>query len=78
MFRYAVVNLRKKLCVTLKVGMVIAVPSHTHIRMGSIYGHACLYIGNNQVMDNVGQIRTLDGVLVGLLFDLIQAKMGLV
>lgn len=58
--------------------MVIAVPSHTHIRMGSIYGHACLYIGNNQVMDNVGQIRTLDGVLVGLLFDLIQAKMGLV
>lgn len=44
----------------LKVGMVIAVPSHTHNRMGSIYGHVCLYIGNNQVMDNVGQIRTLD------------------
>ena len=44
----------------LKVGMVIAVPSHTHTRMGSIYGHVCLYIGNNQVMDNVGQIGTLD------------------
>ncbi len=44
----------------LKVGMVIAVPSHTHTRMGSIYGHVCLYIGNNQVMDNVGQIRMLD------------------
>lgn len=44
----------------LKVGMVIAVPSHTHTRMGSIYGHVCLYIGNNQVMDNVGRIRTLD------------------
>ena len=44
----------------LKVGMVIAVPSHTHTRRGSIYGHVCLYIGNNQVMDNVGQIRTLD------------------
>ena len=44
----------------LKVGMVIAVPSHTHTRMGSIYGHVSLYIGNNQVMDNVGQIRTLD------------------
>ena len=44
----------------LKVGMVIAIPSHTHTRMGSIYGHVCLYIGNNQVMDNVGQIRTLD------------------
>ena len=46
----------------LKVGMVIAVPSHTHTRMGSIYGHVCLYIGNNQVMDNVGRIRTLDMV----------------
>ena len=44
----------------LKVGMVIAVPSHTHTRMGSVYGHVCLYIGNNQVMDNVGRIRTLD------------------
>ena len=44
----------------LKVGMVIAVPSHTYTHMGSIYGHVCLYIGNNQVMDNVGQIRTLD------------------
>lgn len=44
----------------LKVGMVIAVPSHTHTRMGRIYGHVCLYIGNNQVMDNVGRIRTLD------------------
>lgn len=44
----------------LKVGMVIAVPSHTHSHMGSIYGHVCLYIGNNQVMDNIGQIRTLD------------------
>ena len=44
----------------LKVGMVIAVPSHTHTRMGSIYGYVCLYIGNNQVMDNVGRIRTLD------------------
>ena len=44
----------------LKVGMVIAVPSHTHTRMGSIYGHVCLYIGNNQVMDNVGRIRALD------------------
>lgn len=44
----------------LKVGMVIAVPSHTHTHMGRIYGHVCLYIGNNQVMDNIGQIRTLD------------------
>ena len=44
----------------LKIGMVIAVPSHMHTYMGRIYGHVCLYIGNNQVMDNVGRIRTLD------------------
>ena len=44
----------------LKVGMVIAVPSHIHTYMGRIYGHVCIYIGNNQVMDNVGHIRTLD------------------
>ena len=44
----------------LKVGMVSAVLSHTRSYMGGIYGHACLYIGNNQVMDNVGQIRTVD------------------
>ena len=44
----------------LKVGMVIAVPSHMHTYMGRIYGHVCIYIGNNQVMDNVGHIRTLD------------------
>lgn len=43
----------------LKVGMVIAVPSHIHTYMGRIYGHVCIYIGNNQVMDNVGHIRTL-------------------
>ena len=44
----------------LKVGMVIAVPSHINTYMGRIYGHVCIYIGNNQVMDNVGHIRTLD------------------
>ena len=44
----------------LKVGMVIAVPSHIHTYMGRIYGHVCIYTGNNQVMDNVGHIRTLD------------------
>ena len=44
----------------LKVGMVSAVLSHTRSYMGGIYGHACLYIGKNQVMDNVGQIRTVD------------------
>ena len=29
----------------LKVGMVIAVPSHMHNYMGRIYGHVCIYIG---------------------------------
>lgn len=42
----------------LKVGMLIAVPSHSHSYMGGIYGHVCIYIGNGQVMDNVGRIRT--------------------
>ncbi len=43
----------------LKVGMVIAIPSHTHTTAGSIWGHVCLYIGDGKVMDNVGTIRTL-------------------
>lgn len=29
----------------LKVGMIVAVPSHTHTYMGGIYGHVCIYIG---------------------------------
>lgn len=42
----------------LKVGMVIGVRSHGHTYMGGIYGHICIYIGDGQVMDNVGRIRT--------------------
>ena len=41
----------------LRVGMVIAVPSHSHSRMGSIYGHIGIYVGRGQVRDNVGVIR---------------------
>ena len=43
----------------LKVGMIIAVPSHTHTYAGGIYGHVCIYIGGNTIMDNVGYIRTM-------------------
>ena len=46
----------------LKVGMIIAVPSHTHSYLGSIYGHVCIYIGDGKVMDNAGygEIRVKD------------------
>lgn len=43
----------------LKVGMIIAVPSHSHTRLGKEYGHVCIYIGNGKIMDNVGYIRTM-------------------
>ena len=40
--------------------MVIAVPSHSHTYLGNIYGHVCIYVGDNKIMDNVGGIRTMD------------------
>lgn len=43
----------------LRVGMIIAVPSHTHTYAGSIWGHICIYVGNSTVMDNIGRIRTM-------------------
>ena len=46
----------------LKVGMIIAVPSHTHSYLASIYGRVCIYIGDGKVMDNAGygEIRVKD------------------
>lgn len=44
----------------LKVGMIIAVPSHPHTSAGRIYGHVGIYVGNNIVRDNIGYIRTID------------------
>ena len=41
----------------LKVGMIIAVPSHTHSRAGSIWGHIAIYIGDGMVMENIGRIN---------------------
>lgn len=43
----------------LKVGMIVAVSTHPHTSAGRIYGHIGIYVGDNQVMDNVGYIRTI-------------------
>ena len=39
--------------------MIIAVPSHMHTYLGGIYGHVCIYVGNDTVIDNVGYVRTM-------------------
>lgn len=44
----------------LKVGMIIAVPSHPHTSAGRIYGHVGIYVGDNTVMDNVGYVRSIN------------------
>lgn len=44
----------------LKVGMIIAVPSHPHTSAGAIYGHVGIYVGNNTVRDNIGYIRDIN------------------
>ena len=42
----------------LKVGMIVAVPSHNHDSAGMRWGHVAIYIGDGQVMENVGRIQT--------------------
>lgn len=42
----------------LKVGMIVAVPTHTHTNAGAHWGHIAIYVGNGMVMDNIGYIRT--------------------
>lgn len=42
----------------LKVGMIVAVPTHTHNSAGARWGHIAIYIGNGMVMENIGYIRT--------------------
>lgn len=42
----------------LKVGMLVAVPSHPGTSAGRIYGHVAIYIGDGQVMENIGPINT--------------------
>lgn len=41
----------------LKVGMLIAVPTHNRTASGSVYGHVGIYIGHGQVMENIGRIN---------------------
>ena len=43
----------------LKPGMMVAVRQHNMTSAGSIYGHVGIYIGNGQLMDNIGYIRTM-------------------
>lgn len=42
----------------LKVGMIVAVPTHTHTNARARWGHIAIYVGNGMVMDNIGYIRT--------------------
>lgn len=42
----------------LKVGMIVAVPTHTHTNAGARWGHIAIYVGNGMVMDNIGYTRT--------------------
>ena len=42
----------------LKVGMIVAVPTHTHTNAGARWGHIAIYVGNGMIMDNIGYIRT--------------------
>lgn len=46
----------------LKVGMIIAVPSHSNTWAGSIWGHIAIYIGDGKVIENIGRfnVRGLD------------------
>lgn len=44
----------------LKVGMLIAVSTHSHTSAGRIYGHVGIYIGDNKVMQNIGYVGTQD------------------
>lgn len=44
----------------LKVGMIIAVSTHSRTSAGRIYGHVGIYVGNNTVMDNIGYIRSIN------------------
>ena len=41
----------------LKVGMIIAVPSHSNTWAGSIWGHIAIYIGDGKVIENIGRVN---------------------
>ena len=41
----------------LKVGMIIAVPSHSRTWAGSRWGHIAIYIGDGKVIENIGRVN---------------------
>ena len=41
----------------LKVGMIVAVPSHSHNWAGSRWGHIAIYIGDGKVIENIGRVN---------------------
>ena len=41
----------------LKVGMIIAIPSHSHNYAGSRWGHVAIYIGDGMVIENIGRVN---------------------
>lgn len=41
----------------LKVGMIIAVPSHSHNYAGSRWGHIAIYIGDGMIIENIGRVN---------------------
>lgn len=43
----------------LKVGMIVAVSTHPHTYLGSIYGHVGIYMGDGWIRDNAQQLRTV-------------------
>lgn len=42
----------------LRVGMIVAVSTYSKNTMGRIYGHVGIYVGNNTIMENVGNIAS--------------------
>ena len=43
----------------IRPGMIVAVATHPHTKAGRVWGHVAIYIGEGQVVDNVGYIRTM-------------------
>lgn len=41
----------------LKVGIIVAVPSHSHNWAGSRWGHIAIYIGDGKVIENIGRVN---------------------
>lgn len=42
----------------LKIGMIVAVSTYSKNYAGRVWGHVGIYVGNNQIMENIGPINT--------------------